>query len=132
LTNILPEYRWSTYEATFNDIEGGKSVAYDHAWIYGVARNGGRKLFVDLAHLARPEIFMEVEKNAYPDIPQYKNMVEVSRRTLNWRRMVEGQREYYTGKESSEIAKIIDGGIAMKILFLETTKSNTVDASIVI
>lgn len=96
LSNLLPEYKWTVWDGDFDDILDGKPIHYNHAWIYGVDKESGRRLLVDLARQHHERLFIEVSGNRYPkDHPSYQHMKEVRREKVNldeW----EQSPEFYT------------------------------------
>jgi hypothetical protein len=103
LNMFLVEYEWTVWDGIFDDIIRGKSTRYNHAWIMGKDRNTGRRLLVDLSRVAHERLFIVVLANRYPkDHEDYKNMKEVSREQLDWRKMIEEDREYYTALSGEE------------------------------
>ena len=108
LDQWLPEYEWEVYDGNFTDVINGKEVAFNHAWIYGVSKNGGANLFLDLSNVLKERLFIKTNVNAYPkDHEEYKNQKEVSRVQLDWRNMVGTEREYYTRLQTQVLADLL-------------------------
>jgi hypothetical protein len=103
LKSALPEYTWSAWDGWFNDLLYGKRVEYNHAWIYGIDKETGRALLVDLARMHKERLFIPTRANAYPHgHPEYKDQVEVSRERLDLDESMKGT-EYYTGLPSYQV-----------------------------
>jgi hypothetical protein len=112
LDKLLPDYEWEAWDGEFDDIVYNKQVHYNHAWIYGKNKAGGKDLFVDLARQHHERIFKEVDDNKYPnDIPDYENMVETKREKLNWESFLINENEYYTGLLGIQLANAIWEGM---------------------
>ncbi len=83
-------------------------MAFNHAWIYGVSKNGGANLFLDLSNVLKERLFIKTNVNAYPkDHEEYKNQKEVNRVQLDWRNMVGTEREYYTRLQTQVLADLL-------------------------
>lgn len=100
MQQLLPNYQWSAWDGIFDDVVYDKPVKYNHAWLYGVDKESGRRLLVDMARLHHERLFIKVTGNRYPkDHPSYLNMVEVSREKIDVAENL-ATIEYYTGLDS--------------------------------
>lgn len=105
LSQTLPYFKWTTWEAEFNDVINGKEYTYEHAWTYGTY--GDTMILVDLSRVHQERLFISVDANKYPkDHPFYKDMKEVSRKQLHWRKMIYDE-EYFTGVPAMFIAESV-------------------------
>lgn len=96
LNELLPNYKWSVWEGLFKDIVKGREVTYNHAWIYGVDRQAGRRLLVDASRNHHERLFIVVGGNKYPkDHPSYLYMEEIERHKLDIQEALK-DKEYYT------------------------------------
>lgn len=103
LEGILPQYKWTVWEGIFDDIVNDKPSHYNHAWIYGVDRESGRRLLVDMAREYRERLFIVVTGNRYPkDHPEYMQMVEKSRSQHDYKTRV-NEIEYYTQRNGVDV-----------------------------
>jgi hypothetical protein len=105
LKALLFDYEITPYEAVFEDIEDGREVTYEHAWIF--AKKNGRRLLIDMARNNREKLFVVVSSNGYPkDHPQYKDMKEISRKPLDFKHHMR-ETEFYTKKPSLDVLEMI-------------------------
>jgi hypothetical protein len=105
LSTNMKGYTITTWEGIFEDIEYNKPVKYNHAWIFAKEEATGRRLFIDMARLHRPNIFIEVTKNGYSkDIPGYEHIKEISRTQLNWVEQITKEVEYFSGLKGMDLA----------------------------
>ncbi|MGG1263797.1 hypothetical protein [Brevibacillus laterosporus] len=112
LERLLPEYTWSMWDGIFNDIVNDRKVTYNHAWLYGVNKENGKRLLVDLSRVHHERLFIVVTGNRYPkDHPSYKDMVEISRKKLNARELMKLP-EYYTDLKVGEFLTKLEAFMA--------------------
>jgi len=107
LSELLPNYKWAAWDGIFKDIIDGREVQYNHAWLYGVDRENGRRLLVDASRNHHERLFIQVSGNRYPkDHPSYMNMQELKREKLNISEAL-GTDEYYTQLQSMDFIKLL-------------------------
>ena len=98
MTEMLRDYKFEVWDGIFEDEVDGHPVKYNHAWIYGINKSNGRKLFIDVARNDRVPIFNIQKNNSYDrTVEGFSKIKEISRQKLNWNRMIKTEREYYTG-----------------------------------
>lgn len=97
LRQMLPQYEWVAWDGYFSDIVNGQRVKYNHAWIYGVNKEEGKGLLVDLSRNHHERLFLEVRANKYPkNHPSYKHMKLISKDRLDVSELMQ-EKEFYTG-----------------------------------
>ncbi|QNR70477.1 hypothetical protein IAQ67_28625 (plasmid) [Paenibacillus peoriae] len=107
LSELLPNYKWTAWDGIFKDIVGGKEVEYNHAWLYGVDRENGRRLLVDASRNHHERLFMTVSGNRYPkDHPSYIHMKELKREKLDVADALRTD-EYYTRLPSMKFIELL-------------------------
>ncbi len=97
LTALHPEVEWQAWEGSFDDVIRDRLYLYEHAWIYGVRKDGpGIYINIDRAQ-ASPVIIETTENGHCPTWPGYERTREISRKQIDWRAHLL-EVEYYTSK----------------------------------
>jgi hypothetical protein len=109
LDKLLPQYSWAVWDGIFEEDVKGKLKRYNHAWVYGVDKDSGKRLLVDLARQYKERLFIEVTANRYPkDHPEYVNMKELSREKADVADWLNSP-EFYTSLNCDDfIAKLVE------------------------
>lgn len=116
LNKLLPEYEWTAWDGNFEDVYLGRKVKYNHAWIYGSHKTRDKHLLVDLSVVNKERLFIERPENTYPkDHPEYEHMIEVDRKQLDYRKMIENEIEYYTQLSGPQVVHCLELGIQERI-----------------
>lgn len=108
LNKKLKDYKWEVWEGNFNHKFQDRTANYEHAWILGIHKKSGKKLFVDLSRLNYSQIFNEVKVNEYPKTEEFKDIIPTRKYELDWKKMIREEREYYTTLTGEEFIKELD------------------------
>ena len=126
LRQLMPNKEWRVYEGAFDDIVQGRSVHYEHAWIYGAPSTFGDNWLVDLSRTVQERLFIVSAKNAYPSThPDYRYMqcIQTKEIVLNGPLLYE-VREFYTKLRGFELyARILE---EMNQIIEQTTKMEAI------